>query len=254
MVIWEHVLVGWSYLDFNNTQSTYLVQSDTFCFFIISGFVTSIQLYEAPFFSTESGTVVLKSRGTFQWKSFIFTRLIGLLPMYWCVLLMIIPWWKVYEDDFAQTFTNVDTNTKNWCRFSLVVAEQTWLPKDKCWASHSYFFTSAIMNCFIMYAIIRKALSLLQDKLMTWRNQNLDSQMSKLLVSDVHNTESKNWIEFIGNCVTKLSYNQSDFKLVLAAASIGFVFLSAMEIIIINVNLKSSQQPHFFMVHFLFNG
>jgi hypothetical protein len=255
MVLWEHVFILWARQDFNNPRNTTtLLGADTFCFFVISGFITSIQLYESPQFASDSRNEVLKQRGSFKWKSFMYSRILGLYPIYWCALLLMIPWWKGAEEKFAKKYLAHPTgNEINWCRFSSVIAQSIWLNPDECWASDWFFFTGALINCFAMYSIIRIVISRVQDKLMQLRDKNIDSTMSTLSFSK--NEGSENWSNFIGNFVTKLSYNRLDAKLAIVNASISFAILSGFEIINFKgTPTKKKLQPTFFITYFLFGS
>jgi len=146
---------------------------DTSFFVLLSGFTTSLQLRSPPTFasSTTSNdtTLMLQPRPPFQWKSFLLTRAIGIFPILWLALLLNAPFWYLQDTTagfHSHHLPGLQQDTTNAvCTMLYVVGMQSWY-RPQCHHSgpNNVLYASIILNCFLLYALLRWLLQIAQNR------------------------------------------------------------------------------------------
>jgi len=226
------------YYPTNTMSESPVLQQDTNLFVLLSGFTVALKLRSIPALSYSYGNITLQPPKLFPWKHFIVTRMIGLFPTLWFALLLSIPSWNTLHDS---NHSKSPKNENGICSFLYVVGMQTWF-RPYCKAGPNYvIYASIILNCFIIYTIIRLILHFVQKRLMSWREDSLISSCNlfcdrDLLLSSsdtcyddkqvdvIAFTKGRKWSQYIGNISTLLCYNRSTPRLAFFYLSFCFVF------------------------------
>ena len=150
MVLWDH-FHGYHVMKQNQMWFT-----DTNMFVILSGFTTSLQLRPTRINSAgmerEGGKFTL-----WNWRSFVFSRFVGVFPCLWLALFLNIPRWVVHDHlTVHQRTANYHYGNSYICAFLYVIGMQTRF-KDRCYHYGPYdvYYASTIWNCFLTYAAFR---------------------------------------------------------------------------------------------------
>ena len=75
------------------------IKTDTYLFILMSGFTTALQLRSSPIFEKKANgndggfDVILQARKPFDWRKFLITRVVGIVPLMWFAYIYHAPYW-----------------------------------------------------------------------------------------------------------------------------------------------------------------
>jgi len=214
----------------------YTLKGDVYFFLIMSGFTTSLQLRQAPKFSLAAdGKRILLPRDPLNWKMFLITRTIGVLPILWLALILYSPVW--YKPDLYPAGTTGPDIVKrgsiesNGCAVLYVIGMQSWYrPTCHYVGPNNCVYASAILNIFIIYIAIRMAIIKIQDYLMALREDHFmlphetDDERDQWGGHKVLSAK-RTWPQWLGNVVTLYAYNRVNFEQAVFVSAIWFVII-----------------------------
>jgi len=244
LVLWDHHFVKWSQAAYGTPPLTLSSQADTWSFVMLSGFITSLTFRRTATFDKSSDTVTFKYQN-FSWQSFIFSRVMGLYPVLWICFVLFSPIWKESYGSEASSFQTGyykpwkrDEKMRVPCYCMYALGMQTWRGEDCFFYGPRYmYYASVIINCFLMYALIRVVFSRFQNYLISWRHPSLDSSLSKLFFQRTLGYEqSRTWMQYIGNIVAVLSLNKADRLLATVYSVCCFTFGTG--VVLIDITYK----------------
>ena len=155
----------------------------------------------------------LLPRKSFNIRSFIVSRCVGLYPILWVALLLNIPpWINVHVND-----DKVNNTQKAVCSVLYVIGMQSWYrPTCHLYGPNNLLYASIILNCFILYGIGRMILMTLQNHLMTYASEEL----SPLTLRPPRRIRrSRTWKQWVGDKAVLLAYNRTDMSTMLVMVS-----------------------------------
>jgi len=198
LVFWDHYFWNWTLQTFKSGSYTAAYRADTSCFIILSAFIVSFTYCRGVKFQKSNDKIEL-SMQQFNWKTFIITRITGLYPILWICLILYAPIWPQQVP---------------WDIFIVyVLGMQSWMHNGDKYTFRGpahFYYASIVINCFLMYALVRVVCERIQNYLMSWRHPLLDSQLSRLAFDEILDTKGKTWTEYVGNIVTILSVNKAN--------------------------------------------
>jgi len=237
MVLWDH------YAPLNLVDNSKVVQQNIYLFVLVSGFTVGLQLRQIPkLIVNVDNNITLKPPEPFPWKSFVISRLIGIIPILWCALIFSIPMWtRKYE---------IEGNTRNndICTVLYVFGMQSWY-RPQCANGPNYvLFASIILNCFLLYTIFRVVFCHIQRHVMKWSEESFvsssglfyDNDSSKDAVCALVHKKERTWKTYIGNITTLLRYSIASQNLAVIYICLCFIFNSGLMLIVWQFNLAKN--------------
>jgi peptidoglycan/LPS O-acetylase OafA/YrhL len=109
-VLYDH------YHNHKTTTLTHVFQVDTALFVLLSGFTTGLQLRQS--------TAQKEKDPSFNWRTFLLSRAVGVFPILWLVTLLNVPMWLEQEHRYAAQ--GAAASTAATCAVLHVVALESW--------------------------------------------------------------------------------------------------------------------------------
>jgi hypothetical protein len=246
MVLWDH------YNPLKLVDKSIVVQQNIYLFVLVSGFGVGLQLRQIPkLILNEYNNITLKPPEPFPWKSFVMSRLIGIIPILWCALIFSIPMWtRTYEVE-GSTRDNII------CTVLYVFCMQSWY-RPQCATGPNYvLFASIILNCFILYTLCRVVFCYVQRYLMKWSEESLvstsglfyDNDSNKEAVCVLVHKKERTWKMYIGNIVTLLRYSKASLNL--AVIYVGFCFILSSGLMLVIWKHNFAKNAFVFFPYFI---
>ena len=237
MVLWDH------YAPLKLIDNSKVIQQNIYLFVLVSGFGVGLQLRQIPKLTINKyNNITLKPPEPFPWKSFVFSRLIGIIPILWCALIFSIPLWiRMYE-------VKGSTRDNNICTFLYIIGMQSWY-RPQCASGPNYvLFASIILNCFLLYTLFRVVFCYIQRYVMKWSEESLvstsglfyDNDCNKNAVCALVHKKERTWKTYIGNITTLLRYSIASQNLAVIYICFCFIFNSGLMLIVWQFNLAKN--------------
>ena len=247
LILWDHFFYLWSMQTFGLPRITLSSRADTLSFVMLSGFVTSLTFRRRDSL-IQSNSLIMLSPQDFNFKTFVFSRFIGLYPILWVCLLIYTPIWinlsqynlNSFGDGLHETWKR-EEKMRVPCYCMYVLGMQTWQNRE-CffYGPHYMYYASMIINCFLIYAVFRVIFCRFQNFLISWRDPSLDASLSKLYLNGkggvLDYDQSRTWNQYIGNISTLLALSKANRFLAVLYTSCCIVFGTG--IILIDMNFK----------------
>ena len=150
------------------------LSADTACFMIMTGFSTALQLRSTMqvlmvdnamgktkedkekskyIFDIESKEFIIQQSPPFNWKSFLVSRLVGVLPIFYMAILLSIPYWYIQDNPKNANYYD---NDRRICIGLYIFAMESWyMPECDGYGPNYIVYGSILVNVFIIYAFTR---------------------------------------------------------------------------------------------------
>ena len=149
---------------------------------------------------------------------FMSGRVLGVVPLAWLSLLVHSTLW--YEQDEANVAFHLpglhQSSDAALCTVLYIFLVQVWWLPICSWHGPMFMqYASILFTTFCVYSLVRAVLSVVQDRLMMWRDPKLVLPFSSVdnseLVRDIPSSSFfTTWKQRVGNTFTLLSYNRAN--------------------------------------------
>jgi hypothetical protein len=206
-------LVLWDHYHHPSVFSADAIQADTSLFVILSGFTTAVQLRDPPQ-SNEKKTIV-KHRASFNWRTYILGRAVGIFPSLWVALLVNAPFW-IAKDCKVVSAGEYTTTRALQCVPLYLIGMQSWFrPQCRHLGPNTVLYASIILNVFLLYGAIRSQFSQLQDSVIKG-------------ISAPSNGDRKDFRTRIRDFVTMAAFNRPTLGATYILCILWFLFLTSI--------------------------